>query len=351
MAIFAAVREAFRLGLTGFLVAFLPFVFVDGRAQAQVGVGGHAGFHGAGGHSGGHSRSHAADRGGKKGPREDVEIAGAFRNPVYWVRWPFAYYARTDRLARSCGEDITDIAGLPVDAYRAVVPRTDEIGAALDDLALAVNKATQDIKIACPAALSLTAAGRVAAMQGRIEAMIAAVELLEPALRRFYGLLSDEDKAKLPTVSERSRADNVADSPTPDCDLALLQSEKTELPADAIDRKVHLSDAQRAAVLALQTAVTRAAADLSLAICKAGDSINPPARLEAMHKRLDTMLAAVKTISAALNDVYATLTDKQRAKFEAIGPVSTGEAPPEGPPAMSKGPAPAVGTVKRFLPF
>ena len=48
--------------------------------------------------------------------------------------------------------------------------------------------------------------------------------------------------------------------------------------------------------------------------------MTPPARLAAIGKRLDTMLQAVKQVRAALEDFYATLSDEQKAQFEAIGP-------------------------------
>ena len=49
------------------------------------------------------------------------------------------------------------------------------------------------------------------------------------------------------------------------------------------------------------------------------------------------MLQAVKMVSAALNDFYGTLSDEQKARFEAIGPQRTAQletlevAPTEAP--------------------
>ena len=54
--------------------------------------------------------------------------------------------------------------------------------AALDDLANASVKAAQDIKAACPTQIALTAPARLAAMQQRIEAMISAVDTVQPPL-------------------------------------------------------------------------------------------------------------------------------------------------------------------------
>jgi hypothetical protein len=57
--------------------------------------------------------------------------------------------------------------------------------------------------------------------------------------------------------------------------------------------------------------------------CPAADAVTPPARLAAVGKRLDTMLQAVKLVRSALDDFYATLSDEQKAQFEAIGPQRT----------------------------
>jgi hypothetical protein len=53
---------------------------------------------------------------------------------------------------------------------------------------------------------------------------------------------------------------------------------------------------------------------------QAEDALTPPARLATVGKRLDTMLQAVKTVRVAMNDFYGSLTDEQKAAFDAIGP-------------------------------
>ena len=61
------------------------------------------------------------------------------------------------------------------------------------------------------------------------------------------------------------------------------------------------------------------------ASCAAGDALTPPGRLAAVGKRLDAMLDAVKTVRSALNEFYASLSDEQKARFEAIGPSRTNQ--------------------------
>jgi hypothetical protein len=65
---------------------------------------------------------------------------------------------------------------------------------------------------------------------------------------------------------------------------------------------------------------TGKAADMLKAACQPDDAVTPPARLAAIANRLDTMLQAVKLVRPALEDFYATLSDEQKAHFEAIGP-------------------------------
>jgi len=57
--------------------------------------------------------------------------------------------------------------------------------------------------------------------------------------------------------------------------------------------------------------------------CQPDDVVTPVARLAALANRLDTMLQAVKLVRPALENFYTTLSDEQKAQFEAIGPKRT----------------------------
>ena len=92
---------------------------------------------------------------------------------------------------------------------------------------------------------------------------------------------------------------------------------KVPTPAE-IEARVHPTDAQRASLTALQDATAKAA-DMLKASCQTSEAITPPARLEAVRKRLDVMLEGVKSVRAALDDFYGKLSDEQKAQFEAIG--------------------------------
>jgi hypothetical protein len=234
--------------------------------------------------------------------------------------------AAASQLAQMCGQDSRDIAGLPIDQFQQAIKPTDAQQAALDDLANASLKAAQDIKAACPTDIALTAPSRLAAMQQRIEAMIAAVATVQPPLEKFYGRLSDEQKARLTALGNDQRqnqpAEKTAGSLPKSCGTA--QPGVTEWPTAEIDQAVRPTEAQRASLAALQNATAKAA-DMLKAACLTNDPLTPPARLAAVGKRLDTMLQAVETVHSALNDFYGSLSDEQKARFEAIGPQRTSQ--------------------------
>jgi hypothetical protein len=227
--------------------------------------------------------------------------------------------AAPDQLAEMCGEDSRDIAGLPIDQIQKAIEPNDAQRTALDDLANASVKAAQNIKAACPSQIAVTAPARLAAMQQRIEAMIAAVDMVQPPLQKFYSLLGDEQKVRLNALGQDQRRGETANNAPHAQGCGAAQPGVTDWPTGEIEAKIHPTDAQRASLAALKDAGAKAA-DMLKASCDVGEAITPPARLQAVGKRLDTMLQAVKTVRAALDDFYGKLSDEQKAQFEAIGP-------------------------------
>jgi hypothetical protein len=226
-----------------------------------------------------------------------------------------------EQLAQMCGQDKSDIAGLPLDQIQKAIEPEDAQRAALDDLAKASAKAAQDIKAACPSQIALTAPARLADMQTRIEAMIAAVGTVQPPLQKFYDLLNDDQKTRLNALGQNQRraADakkNNGDSLAQNCSQANI----APWPSTEIEAKVQPTEAQRASLAALQDATAKASDMLKAACPSNDDAITPTARLEAAGTRLGVMLQAVKTVRTALDDFYGKLSDEQKAQFEAIGP-------------------------------
>jgi hypothetical protein len=238
----------------------------------------------------------------------------------YLPQAPYQRQARASWLAGMCGDDSRDIAGLPIDQIERATQPNEAQRAALENLGNASVQAAQSIRASCPTQVVLTAPGRLAAMQQRIEAIISAVSIVRPPLERVYSLLDDEQKARFNALAEDRRTRATTNNPKgplgESCSAA--QSATFEWPTSEIEARLHPNDAQRAGLKALQEA-SRKAAEMLKAACQPGDPATPTARLAAIGSRLDTMLEAVKLVRAALGDFYATLSDEQKAQFEAIG--------------------------------
>jgi hypothetical protein len=224
-------------------------------------------------------------------------------------------------IAQMCGDDSRDGAGTPIDQIEQAIQPNEAQRAALDDLANASIQAARTIRSACPTHVVLTSSGRLVAMQQRVEAMISAMALVQPALEKFYGLLDDEQKARINALAEDRRKASAS--------RALLakgcadeQPASFQWPGSEIDARLHLNDTQRAALELLHDAMEKAA-DMLKAACQPDDAVTPPARFAAIATRLDTILQAIKLVRRATEDFYATLSDEQKAQFEAIGPKRT----------------------------
>ena len=245
------------------------------------------------------------------------DLAGYFPQP----RWDRRRGGRPIAIGAMCGNDSRAVAGMPVDQIADAVQPTGPQLAALSELGQASLTAAQNIRIACPSQAMLTAPGRLAAMQQRIEAMISATALIQPRLERFYGLLDDEQKARLNGLADSQRkAVPSADSSSPTQNCGAPGPAALQWPTSEIEARIRPNETQKAALQVLQDTSARVAEELKAACQTGGQLLTPPARMAAAARRLDAMLQAVKQVRAAVEDFYATLNDEQRAAFEAIGP-------------------------------
>lgn len=253
------------------------------------------------------------------------------------------------QLAQMCGDDSRDVAGLPIDRISQVIQPNDEQRAALDDLVNASASAAQKIRAACPTDVTLTAPSRLAAMQARVEAMLAAVRTTQPPLDKFYGLLSDEQKARLNALGTQDRTGSTGNvASRPDCNA----QSGVQWPASQIAERVRPTEAQQAKLAALQDATSKASESLA-GSCQPENSLTPPARLAAAEQRLETLLQAVTQVRTGLDDFYGSLTDEQKAQFEAIGQqrdVSTvGQSSDSRPRYRRRGFGSVEGMIRHFI--
>ena len=99
--------------------------------------------------------------------------------------------ASSERICSGQAKGLTDFSIQKI--ADQVQPNQDQ-QALLDDLKAASVKAVDIMQQACPGELPSTPTGRLAAMRSRVDAMLKAVEVVRPALDKFYQSLSDEQR-------------------------------------------------------------------------------------------------------------------------------------------------------------
>src|SRR5262249_3168934 len=134
----------------------------------------------------------------------------------------------------------------------------------------------------------------------RLDGLLAAVQTVRPALERFYQSLSDEQKARFNAIVSADDPDAAAKDQR---DLTRRSDEKTpnltDLPIDRIAQAVQPTPEQRAALDELEDASVEAGERLKTG-CPTYQMLTPTGRVEAMEKRLEATLAAVKTVQPEL---------------------------------------------------
>jgi hypothetical protein len=298
---------------------FWPYGYDDfvGPAPAVYGGGGYPGGGYAGGSYDPPGYAPARPRYASAPPINDVRSGASADVPA-------TTQAAMGRYTEYCGQDSRDVAGVPVDDIQRAVSPTDAQRAALDDLGNASVQAAQIVKAACPRDVSLTPVGRMQAMEQRVQSMLDAAKVMRPALDKFYNMLTDEQKSRFnalgqQTQSQKSQsagasAANGPSSPATNCSNRAIP----DWPTAMIERSVRPTPAQQVNLTTLQTAAAKAK-DILQASCPSEMPATALARISAIEQRLQTILAAVQTVRGPLNDFYSSLSDEQKAQFNAIG--------------------------------
>jgi hypothetical protein len=223
----------------------------------------------------------------------------------------------TQSVAQSCVDEAAELTGWPINDIADAVQPDQQQSELLDNLGNAIAQASDVITAHCPTNVAFTPTGRLDEMHERLDGLLQAVNVVLPALSRFYESLSDDQKARFNSIAtnKHARGPQTANATNP---LAECGANVMAWPNQQIDRILHPDDSQRARLEALQSAAAQAA-DTIRAACPSEIPATPPGRLEAVGNRLQAMLQAVETIQPALADFYAALNDDQKARFNTMG--------------------------------
>jgi ABC-type transporter MlaC component len=107
-------------------------------------------------------------------------------------------------LAQVCNEGAAGIASLPIERIGSAVGPDEQQRSGLDELRNATSQAVDLLKSDCPTYRPLTPVARLEMMEQRLDAMLRAVETVQPALTKFYGSLNDEQKERFNRLNPRT---------------------------------------------------------------------------------------------------------------------------------------------------
>jgi hypothetical protein len=245
--------------------------------------------------------SNVDDRGARSRP-DGNQVSDAASPPTA----PFSSSDRCGNVAADGGAD-----ALIERIERAVEPSAAQ-REALEQLRTAVAQVIERINAPCPGAAPATLAQRLTAIQDRIWAMHDALLTLRLPFEDFSNSLTDEQQRRLrggAPDSAQSGA-NATDGRAQTCaDPAVGTADGI---MRAIERAAPPSGPQRAGLDALRLN-SAAMAKLVAGSCPADPSLSPMGRFAAATDRLDVMLFTVMSMGPALQQLYDSLDDKQKA--------------------------------------
>ena len=221
-------------------------------------------------------------------------------------------------MAQICTGETSGLTDWPIERIAQTVNPDENQRAALNELRDAAGRAVEQMRSACPDDLPSTPAGRMTAMRQRLEAMRAAVQIVRPALEKFYNALNDEQKARFDALEPEQAAQVKAGKAELSQVCSTAVTKTNAAPTARIQQALRLSPEQRSALDNLDAATAKAA-EMLAANCPTEETLTPPGRLAAMEGRLNAMLQALDVVQPALVDFYGSLTDEQKARFNQLG--------------------------------
>jgi hypothetical protein len=110
-----------------------------------------------------------------------------------------------EQQAGACGDPKPGLTTLPIERIEDMVRPTDAQQAVFDRLSDATAKAVEALQAACPDSVPQTPVGRIEAIEKRLDAMLQAAKIVQPALQEFYSTLSNEQKARFNTLGKEAQ--------------------------------------------------------------------------------------------------------------------------------------------------
>jgi hypothetical protein len=241
------------------------------------------------------------------------------------------FAAAIELMIRACDRQALELKNMPLDAVAEMSKPTEPQRDALEQIRRAALNASEALVAACPKNVSASVRERLDILSRTLDAMAASLATLRPTFATFYGLLGDEQKARLVAMmlskdteppsedKSRSRQDVARRLGGSRGDLNCQQwvTFLKTWPIKQIEDRASLSDDQRATLYELTAAIYRAAGKLK-ATCHADDRLTAPGRLDAREEQLKALQQGVDAISPKYSRFEDELTDSQKAQLAGV---------------------------------
>jgi hypothetical protein len=226
------------------------------------------------------------------------------------------FVGAVEEVSQTCDRQVVELKNMPLDTVSRVVNPTPEQNEALGHIRSVARDASETLAVTCPKNTSGNIHERLDSLSRAFDAMAASLATLQPAFGAFYGLLNDEQKARLvamtlPNQDEKRGSSN---------DNFYCQQWVTYLkkwPIRQIEGRGSLSDDQLATLYELTATIYRAAGKLR-SVCNLDERLTPPGRLDARAEQLKALRESVDAISPALAVFENQLTDAQKAQLQGV---------------------------------
>jgi hypothetical protein len=242
--------------------------------------------------------------------------------PQSWSPWPFGYDAilQTAFAKPSPNQDASpcqqpDRAGAIVDRIKAETKLTADQLEKLQKLGGALGMASGYLAKSCPSEIPAQPVARLQLMEGQIEELTMALDIVREPLQQFEQSLNGSKQAQFPatlSAPASARRINQPGNIAPACGSTPAA---IDWSIEQISQSVQPSDAQRGTLGDVKQVFSQAARDLD-AHCPTSLPPTALARLESIEARLDATWRAVLSMQVALANFETQLSAEQRDRFD-----------------------------------
>ncbi|HEX4409921.1 MAG TPA: Spy/CpxP family protein refolding chaperone [Xanthobacteraceae bacterium] len=250
-------------------------------------------------------------------------VPAIFQNifwPAYSSAWPFGYQAIFATAFAKAAPDKGGLCQPTANAQDMIGRLAQELSPTPEQMPLvqklggAMGAASATLAKSCPDTIPAQPVARLQLMQGQLQQLAVAIDMIRQPLIDLAQTLTDDQRAKFDAIPAA-----IADRKQTDMALASCAGTATAIDwsVDRIDRSVQPTDTQRTDINTLRDAFSQAANDLQ-AHCPTSMPATPFGRLEAIEARLDATWRSVLSIQVALSNFETKLSAEQKDRFETI---------------------------------